>query len=125
FLFSPLSLPPCGTFGAKATSFCESVCFFRLCRRLGDFVLLDQNEAKSQGCLMAAWICADRLEAPKLTAFKQLVLLYGDQPKSVPAPIKTPVFILVNRFYDSTNGYTRWRLLASLRSIAYSASNSN
>jgi len=52
--------------------------------------LLDQNEAKSQGYLIAAWICADRLEAPKLALFKQLVLLYGDQPKSVPAAIKRP-----------------------------------
>ena len=67
-------------------------------RRLGDFFCLNTKEAKSQGYLMAAWICADRLEAPKLALLKQLVLLYGDQPKSVPAAIKTPFFILVTGF---------------------------
>jgi len=51
----------------------ESVFFYgsiapalRDLRRLGDFFFLDKKEAKSQGYLMAAWICADRLEAPKL-----------------------------------------------------------
>src|SRR5690606_26346928 len=74
-----------------------------------DVSIYGSPASRGTACLPKGWpaacrskssnnqICESAHRAPKLAGLKQLVLLYGDQPNSVPAAIKTPIFYSRNR----------------------------